>query len=152
MDRNRQRLHHRGSLKREPIRQAVKDARGNGYVLGEGSVLAVVVTRHPQHAAVVAQIDRALPTEIARPTVDGRVKGDTIPRSPSPDVLSDLDDDARGLVSHNQRGDTPPGAAVQTVDVAAADAASLDLDQDILGSYLRLRHIFVLKVMIIFQH
>ena len=45
-------------------------------------------------------------------------------------------------MSHNQRRDSTAGAAVQTVDVAATDAARLHLDQDVLGSYLRPGHVF----------
>ena len=65
----------RGVLERQTVRKPVEDPRGHGHVLRKGAVAAVLAARHAEHLAVVAQVDLALPAELALPqeTVESNV-------------------------------------------------------------------------------
>ena len=71
---------------------------------------------------------------LAGAAVDGGVEGDAVAFGESGDVLADGGDASGGFVAHDDRRNAAAGGAVVAVDVAAADAAGGDLDQDFVGS------------------
>lgn len=84
--------------------------------------------------AVFAEVDGAFSAVVARAARDGRVEGDAVTDLEASNILTDGLDDACGFVSHDQGGDPSTGATVKTVDIAAADAAGFDSDQQVAWS------------------
>ena len=152
MEGDRNRLDERGLLERKVSGQAVEDVLWDGDVLGKRAVLPVVVAGHPEHPAVVAQVDQPAAAVVAVAAVDSRVEGDAIADLPAGHCRAHLRDDARRLVAHDHRRDAPARAAVQAVYVAAADAAGLDLHEDFLWANHRLGHVPVDEMLILFQN
>ena len=106
-------------------------ARGDRHVLGEAAVAAVIPARDAQHPAVVAEVGAAVAAEVAPAAVDGGVEGDPVPRPPPGNAAAHALDGARRLVSHHQRWDAPARRPVETVDIAAADAAGPHPHEDL---------------------
>jgi hypothetical protein len=90
--------------------------------------------------AIFAEVDGAFSAVVARTARDGRVEGDAVTDPEASNILTDGLDDACGFVSHDQGGDPSSGATVKTVDIAAADAAGFDSDQQVAWSAGRIGH------------
>ena len=124
---------HGGFSERKIVGKAMDDARGNDNVFGEGAGTAVVAAGDAEDLAVVAQIDVAAFAVGAGAAEDGGIEGDALADSESGDGGAEGGDDAGGFVAHDERRNAAAGAAVEAVDVAAADAAGGDLDEDFVG-------------------
>jgi len=123
----------------------------DGDVLGKGALLAVIAAGDAEHAAILAQVDAATAAIVARATIYRGIKGDTRTRLPLLDGGADPGDDAGGFMPHDNRRLPPSGAAVHAVNVAAADAAGLDGDQDGIRAQFRFRHVFQNQLFILFE-
>jgi len=66
-------------------------------------------------------------------------------------MLTGFDHDASGFVSHDQWRYSPAGAAIKAVDVTAANSASLDLHQHIVGTDGRFFDVGNLHLLVISQ-
>ena len=76
---------------------------------------------------------------------DGRVEGDSVTDFEALDFGSDGLNNPCGFMAHDQGWDTATGAAVESVDIATADPASLDFYQQIHGSTGRFWHVYDLE-------
>ena len=79
--------------------------------------------------------------EVAFAAVDGGIEGDAVAGFQVAYVGAEFGDFAGGLVAHDERGIAAAGGAVEAVDVAAADAAGADADQDVVGTDLGHGHV-----------
>ena len=129
-------------------RHAVEHVLRNGDELGKGPMAAVIVAGDPQHAAVVAKIDFAAAAMPAAAAVDRRVEGHAVAGGPIADLGPDVDDRPRRLVAHDDRRLPPAGAAVHAVDVAAADAAGRDAQQDLVRGDLGARPVLDFQMVV----
>ena len=122
-----------------------------GDVVRHRPMATVVVAGDSQHAAVVAQADIAPTTVEAAAAVDGRVK---VTRSPTVQPETSIPSCAitRRLVPHDQRRLPPARAAVHAVDIAAADSACRDADENLVRADLRLGNILKLEVIVACQN
>src|SRR5581483_11440100 len=132
--------------------QTAENTGRDGHILRHRAVPPVFAGRDAQHAPVVAQVDVAAPTEMTVAAVDGRIEGDTVADLPARHVLPDLDDGSGGLMPHDERRLPSARAAVQPMNIAAADAARPDLDQRLVRPDLRFRHVLVLQTIVFQQH
>ena len=129
---------HRGFGEGEIVGKAMHDARGDDDEFGEGTGAAVVAAGNAENLAVVAEIDVTAATVGAFTAENGGVEGDAFADFECGDRGTEGGDDAGGFVAHDERWDAAAGAAVEAVDIAAADAAGSDLDEDFVGGGLRL--------------
>jgi hypothetical protein len=65
--------------------------------------------------------------------IDSGVEGDAVSLGQIFYLSADRGDDAGGFVAHDDRRNAAAGGAIVAVDVAAADAAGFDADQDFVG-------------------
>ena len=128
------RLEHRCFGKRKIIGQAINNARRNSDVLGKGSGAAILGAGHSQDLAVVAKIHVAAPAVSASAAKDGRVKRDSIALGKSLTSCPTAAIRSGSFVPHDDRRNAAARGAVVTVDVAAADAASGDANQNFVGT------------------
>lgn len=143
---------HCGLCERDIVRETIEDSLRDGDVFCEGAVLAVFVAGDAEDAAVVTEVDVGATAEEAVATVDGGVESYSVTGFPLGDRVADLFDDAGGFVAHDYRGLTSTRAAVDAVDVAAADAACLDADQHFIIVDRRLGHVLVFKTVVFGQN
>jgi len=101
--------------------------------LGEGAVMSVFIAGDPQYLSMVAETGGTISAIKAFATVNGGVEGDGLAYFEILHVFTGLFDDAGGFVSHDKGRLSAMGASIHSVDVAAADSASLDANQDVLG-------------------
>jgi hypothetical protein len=116
------------------IGQPDKDMLGHGHILGKGAMLPILGAGNAKHAAMVAEVHLAAAAEPAPAAGDRGVKRDAIAHRPGADVAADLNDCPGSFVSHHDGWLPPASASVHAVDVAAANAAGCDADEDILGA------------------
>jgi hypothetical protein len=107
----------------------VGDARGNGDEFGEGAGAPVFPAGDADDLAPVAEVDLAPETEAARATVDGGIEGDAIAGREVPDSRARLNDDSCRLVPHDDGRNAAAGRAIESVHIAAADAAGRHLNE-----------------------
>ncbi len=143
------RFEHCGFGEWKIVGQAVDDARGNDDVFGEGAGAAVVAAGNAEDLAIVAEVDVATFAVGASAAEDGGVEGDALADFEGGDGGAECSDDAGGFVAHDERGDAAAGAAVEAVDVAAADAAGGDFDEDFVGGGFRLRSVGDFEVVVL---
>ena len=124
---------HRSFGEREIVWQAMDDARGDGDVFGEGAGAAVVAAGDAEDLAIVAEIDVTATAIGAFAAEDGGIEGDALTDFEGGNGGAESGDAAGGFVAHDEWGDAAAGAAVEAVDVAAADAAGGDFDEDFVG-------------------
>jgi hypothetical protein len=129
---------HRGFGEGEIIGKAMDDARGHGDVFGEGAGAAIVAAGDAENLAIVAEIDVTATAVGAFAAENCRIESDALADFESGNGGAESGDAAGGFVTHDERGDAAAGAAVEAVDVAAADAAGGDFDEDFVGGGLRL--------------
>jgi len=123
-----------GVLEGEVVRDAVEDACGEGDFLGEAAVAAVVGAGYAEDFSIRAEVDVSCQAGGAFAAEFGGVEGDAIADVPAGDVVADGGDGSGGFVAHDDGGDAAAGEAVHAVDVAAADAAGAEVDEDLVGS------------------
>jgi hypothetical protein len=102
---------------------------------------AVFLGSHANNLAIIAQIFIAAGAEVALAAVDGGIEGDAIAGAEVAHIGAERGNLARGFVPHHEWRIAAAGGTVVTVDVAAADAAGADADQDIVGADIGLGHI-----------
>ena len=124
---------HRGFGERKIVWQAMHDAGRDDYVFGECAGAAVVAAGDAEDLAIVAEIDVAAAAVGAFAAEDGGVEGDALADFEGGDAGAESGDEAGGFVAHHEWGNTTAGGPVEAVDVAAADAAGGDLDEDFVG-------------------
>ena len=105
----------------------------HGNILGEGSVVAVIVAGNSQHTPLLAQIDAALAAGIAGAAIEGRVEGDAIGLAPSLDTRARTGDHARGFMAHDDRRLPSAGRTIETMNVTATDTTGFHPDENIAG-------------------
>ncbi len=127
-------FNHGGVIEGEVGGEFVGDVLGDGDEFGEAAVLAVIKAGDAEDAAVVAEVDVAGAAEGASAAVDGGVEGDAVAGGEMCDGVADGFDDASGFVSHDDGRDASACGAVVAVDVAAADAAGFDADEEVVGT------------------
>ena len=101
---------------------------------------------------MIAQVRRAVAAEIALAAIDSGIKGDTIPPLPACHIGPDLVDHPGSLVPHDHWRDAPSGAAIHAVYIASTDTTGFHPDLHIVWPDNWLRHIFVHKVIVLFQY
>ena len=139
---------HGGFSERKIVGKAMDDARGDDDVFGEGAGAAVVAAGDAEDLAVVAEIDVTAFAVGAGAAEDGGVEGDAVADFECGDGGAECGDDAGGFVAHDEWGDAAAGAAVEAVDVAAADAAGGDLDEDFVGGGIGFRSVGDFEVVV----
>ena len=120
------------------VGKAMDDARGDDDVFGEGAGAAIVAAGDAENLAIVAEIDVAAAAVGAFAAEDGGVEGDALADFEGGDAGAEGGDAAGGFVAHDEGRDAAAGGAVEAVDVAAADAAGGDFDEDFVGGGGRL--------------
>src|SRR5438477_12382376 len=90
-------------VKREIIRETMNDAGRHRHKLSECSRTTVITTGDAQNFSTVAEIDFPAQTVLALPAIHGRVKSDAIAFREAGDALADPGDNARCLMSHDDR-------------------------------------------------
>jgi len=121
---------HGGFGERKTVGQAVEDSRGDGYEFGEGPGAAIVAAGNAEDLAAVAEIYVAAAAVGTFAAVNGGIEGDAIAGHEVFYGVTDRSDDTGGFVTHDDRRDAAAGGAVVTVNVAAANAAGGDADED----------------------
>jgi hypothetical protein len=129
---------HRGFGERKIVGKAMDNARGNHDEFREGAGAAVVAARDAEDLAIVAKIDVTAFAVGAGAAEDGGVERYALADFECGDGGAERGDEAGGFVAHDEWRDAAAGAAVEAVDVAAADAAGGDLDEDFVGGGLGL--------------
>jgi len=124
---------HRSFGERKIVRQAIEDSRGDGDELGESSGATIVGARDAEDLATIAKIYVAAAAVGTFAAVNGGIEGDTIAGRKSFYRSADGGDDTGGFVAHDDGRDAAARGAVVTVNVAAADAASGDADENLVG-------------------
>ncbi len=124
-------LDHGGLHVGHVVGDVVEDVLGHRHVLREASVAPILVAADPQDLPVGAQVHHALAAHVAFVAVDGGIEGDPIPHLVGLYAFAAGGDDAGSLVAHDDGGLAAAGAAVEPVDVAPADGAGLQPDQDL---------------------
>ncbi|HMF98596.1 MAG TPA: hypothetical protein VKE96_30055, partial [Vicinamibacterales bacterium] len=76
----------------------------------------IVAARDAEHRAVVAQVDLSAAAEVAAAAGYGRVERHALTGREAPDAGPYSFDDARRLVPHHQRRNTPAGRSVVAMD------------------------------------
>jgi len=117
---------HGGVGERDAVGQAIEDAGWNRDILGKSTVLAVFGAGDAEDAAVGAEIDEVGGAEGAIAARYCGIEGCAIADSPAGDIGAEAGDSTGGFVAHDDRGESPAGGAVCTVDVRAANAAGTD--------------------------
>jgi hypothetical protein len=125
---------HGGFGERQGVWQTMDDARRNGDEFRERAGAAVVGAGDAQDLAIVAEIDLAAAAMLALAAEDGGVEGNAVAFGETLYGTTDGRDFARGFVAHDDWGDAATGGAVVTVDIAAADAAGGDADENFVWS------------------
>src|SRR5690606_15622168 len=133
------RLHQGCLLEGHPFWQVVGNVAGNSYKLSQSTILPVIIAGYAQHSAVVAEIDAALPAEMAPPAVDGGIESDAVARSKTLHTLPHRGHHPGGFMAHDDGRLAPACAAIQAMYVASADGAGLDLNQKVIWPVVGLR-------------
>jgi len=128
--------------------KAMNDAGGNDDILGKCAGAAVVAAGNAEDLAMIAEIYVAAKAVLASAAIDGGVEGDAVAFGESGDVLACGGDAPGGFVAHYDGGNAAAGGAVVAVDIAAADAARGDLDQDFIGQWRGLGEIGDFQVLV----
>jgi hypothetical protein len=108
----------------------------------------ILPTGNPQHATVVAEIPMSLATKIAYATGNHGVECYPHARGKIGHEFPNGNHFARGFMPHDQRRDPSATATVITMDIAAADAAGGNFDQDVVGATLGIGDFGDLKLLI----
>src|SRR5262249_17862847 len=125
------------------------DARRDGDVFGKGACALIFRTRNAEDLAVVAKIDLPAKAGRARATVDGRVEGDAVAFRKFGNTGTGGSDDSCGFVSHDNGRNAATGWAIIAVNIAAANAACGDADQNFSGAWLRIGKLGELEVLVV---
>lgn len=126
---------HRGFFEREIVGKAMDDAGGHNDELGECTSATVVCARDAEDLAIVAEIDGAAAAVGAFAAEDGGIEGDAVADGEAFGICAQGGDAAGGFVAHDDRWDAAARGAVVAVDVAAADAAGGDFNEDFVGGW-----------------
>src|SRR6266849_2917059 len=138
---NRNGFYHRGVLKGESFGETVEDIFGYGDIFRKCPITTIIAARDAQNLPVIAQIDVATTAEMAVTAGDRRVESDPFAGVPRLDVPACLGDDTGRFVAHHQWRNPAAGRTIQAVDVAPADPASPNPNQDVIWTDLRLGHV-----------
>ncbi len=130
------------------VGQAVEDSRGDGDEFGESSGAAVIAAGNAEDLATIAKIYVAATAIRAFAAVDRGIESDTITSGEIFYGGADSGDDTGGFVAHDDGGDAAAGGAVVTMNVAAADAAGGDADEDFVGRGSRRGEIGELEILV----
>jgi hypothetical protein len=128
-------------FKRNLFGERVRKALGYEHILRECSLSAEIRSGDAEDLAAIAEIDLTATAVLAFTAVDGGIERDSIAHLEARCSRSGRGDDTGGFVAHDQRWNAPPRRAVESVDIAPADAASSDIDQEFLVG--RTRHGYV---------
>ena len=128
-------LEHCGFREWKIVRQAMDDARGDDDVFRESTGAAIVAAGDTEDLAIVTEIDVTAFAVIAGAAEDGGVERYALADFECGDGGAERGDEAGGFVAHDEWRDAAAGAAVEAVDVAAADAAGGDFDEDLVGGW-----------------
>ncbi len=131
--------------------KVIEDAFGDSDVFGECAVAPVVPAGDADDLAVVAEVDFAAPAESARPAIDGGIEGDTVAGLELCYAGACRGDQAGSFMAHDDGWNAAAGGAVVAVDIAAADAAGGNADQDFAGTRFGLGEIGKFELQILFQ-
>jgi uncharacterized oxidoreductase len=129
------------------IGEVMHDASGDDDVFGEGPGAAIIAAGDAEDLAIVAEVDISTKAVWTRAAVDRGVEGDAVAFRETCDIFADGGDSAGRFVTHHNRGDAAAGRTVVAVDIAAADAAGGDLNQDFIeprGGFRKIRNFKVL--------
>ncbi len=135
-----------GALEAQSVGEPVEDASGDGDVIGKGTVAAVLLAGHPEHAPLVAQVELTLAAEMAPAARHGRVEGDPIAFSPAFDLGADHGHDTGRFMAHDDGRAAAPGAPVHPMDVTAANTARPHGDEDLVVGQLSNGDVRVVEV------
>jgi len=127
----------RGVIVRDIVGQRTDDSFWDTDVLCVSSVTPELVAGNSHHLTGFAQVRAALIAVVTVAAENHRIKGDSIASRVFGCRAADFDDFASGFVAHDDRRDATATAAVGSMDVAAADSASFDFDQDFMFSRWR---------------
>ena len=116
-------------------------------VVGEGEETIVELD-----AALVAQVDLSATAETTPAAVDHRIECYAIAWLPTSHPAADLCNHAGRFVSHDHRGPAAARAPVHPVNVAAADAACLDVDKQVVRSKAGTGNVLDFEPVVCCQH
>ncbi len=131
MQGDRYRLDHGGVFEGHAGGERVQNVLRDGDELGECAVLAVVGAGDAEHASVFAQVHCSAAARFALATENRGIESDPIADVRSGDFRTDFGYDAGRFVAHDDGWDASAAGAVVAVDIATADAAGGDADEDV---------------------
>src|SRR5437879_3326964 len=139
-------------LEWKSVRQPVQNALGDRDEFGESTLLAILFAGDTQHASPLAKVYLPQPTKLTFPAIDSGIEGYTITHSPARYSVSDPANDSGSFMAHNNRWTATPGTAIHPMNVAAADAAGHDRNQNLSRSRLRVRNVLVREQVVFFKN
>src|SRR5258706_1957762 len=98
------------------------------HELRKSPMLPVFFARNTQNPSIIAKVDQPAPAKLAPAAVDRGIQRDAVPRSPAFHAAADRRNDAGRFMAHDDRRPPPPGAAIHSMNVAAANTARLHRD------------------------
>src|SRR5581483_6724936 len=106
-------------------------------------------TRDSEHLPVIAQVHITATAVRALSAINSRVEGDAIACLEAADFLAYVSDNSCRFVSHHDRWNPPSGRSIETVDVAAANAAGRYSNKQFIVVECRHRNVRNFKVSVL---
>ena len=131
------------------VRQQVHNPLRHGNILCKRAHTPELSRGNTNDLALIAEIPLTTLAEKAPATVHGGIERDAISFTKRRHRSSDRSNRPCGLMTHHQRRDPPPGAAVVSMNVAAADAARAHGDQNLVLTRLRNREVDHLQALVV---
>jgi len=138
MDGNRHCLNQGRMSERHLRRQVICNPRGHCNVLRKRAHAPERGRRNANHLALVAQVHLSATAEETLPAKHSRVERDPVARTKAGHGTANFFHHTGGFVSHHDRRNPPPGAAVITMDIASANAAGFYPNQQLIRRRARL--------------
>src|SRR6266567_7042365 len=135
------RLKHGGFSERETFRQPINNPRRDYYKFRESSGATIVPARNAENLSPITEIHVPTNAVTAFPAIDRRVKCDAIVFHYALYIRTNSSDGPRRLVAHDNRRNATPGRSVISMNVAAADSARGNADQNFVGTRLGARQV-----------
>jgi hypothetical protein len=97
---------------------------------------------------MIAKVNLASGAKIAMPAINRGIEGDSIANCKSRHTVSKRSNYTCSFMSHDDRRQAPPSAAVVAVHIAATDAACPNRNQEVSRARYRTRHFSDFKVLV----
>src|SRR5579875_971263 len=137
MDGNREGFDHGGFREWQVSGQWMDDASRHGYVLGKSSIAPIFGGGDPEHFATLTQVDVAAAAIVALAAINSGVERDGLAFAESLHGGSHGRHAACGLMAHDDGRDAPPGSAIESMNITAANATGLHANEDFVSGWAR---------------